>query len=728
MTRKLLKGFLLVVLFVVVGVVLTACQQATPEPTQPPAPPQPTSVPCPTAAPCPAAPDLSSEVPYYALWVNSGHADATAQAFRHWDNEDPAEVPVYCAKCHSSAGFLDYLGADGSQAFVVDKAAPTDTVINCNTCHNPATETLTTVKFPSGAELTGLGREAVCMTCHQGNASMVQVDEAIAKAGATDEDAVVGELGFINIHYYAAAVSRYGAQVKGGYQYPGKSYDVLFEHVSGVQACQDCHNSHSLELKTESCVTCHPGANSVEGVRAIRMASSLTDYDGDGDVNEGLADEITGLRDMLYSAIQAYAKEVAGTAIVYDKNAYPYFFIDTNENGSVDEGEAIFPNKYASWTPRLEKAAFNFQVAMKDPGGYAHGGKYIIQLLYDAIENLNEKLSTPVDLSMANRVDAGHFDGSSESFRHWDADGKVPNTCVKCHTADGLPQFIAEGVNISMMPSNGLRCETCHNDLSTFSLYQVETVTFPSGAKLGFENSPNDNLCLNCHQGRESTVSVNRAIAGLEPDTPSDKLTFRNIHYFAAGATLFGSEAQGVYQYAGKEYVGKFEHIPNYQACSDCHDAHKLTVEEGACRACHQVEDVTQIRLEDPKVDYDGDGDVNEGIKGEIDTLTEVLYQAIRAYGKEVAGTPIAYSPTAYPYFFVDTNEDGVASPDEAIFPNRYVSWTPRLLQAAYNYQYAKKDPGGYVHNGKYILQVLYDSIVDLSSKVQVNTANLKRP
>ncbi len=223
-------------------------------------------------------------------------------------------------------------------------------------------------------------------------------------------------------------------------------------------------------------------------------------------------------------------------------------------------------------------------------------------------------------------------------------------------------------------------------------------------------------------------MSVNRAIAGMDADTPSDKLTFRNIHYFAAGATLFGSEAQGVYQYAGKEYVGKFEHIPNYQACSDCHDAHKLTVEEGACRACHQVEDVTQIRLEDPKVDYDGDGDVDEGIKGEIDTLAEILYQAIRAYGKEVAGSPIAYSPTAYPYFFVDTNEDGVASPDEAVFPNRYVSWTPRMLQAAYNYQYVQKDPGGYVHNGKYILQVLYDSIVDLSSKVQVNTANLRRP
>jgi len=28
-----------------------------------------------------------------------------------------------------------------------------------------------------------------------------------------------------------------------------------------------------------------------------------------------------------------------------------------------------------------------------------------------------------------------------------------------------------------------------------------------------------------------------------------------------------------------------------------------------------------------------------------------------------------------------------------------YVTWTPRLLKAAYNYQYAQKDPGAAVHN-----------------------------
>ncbi|MCC6188392.1 MAG: polyheme membrane-associated cytochrome C, partial [Anaerolineales bacterium] len=40
-----------------------------------------------------------------------------------------------------------------------------------------------------------------------------------------------------------------------------------------------------------------------------------------------------------------------------------------------------------------------------------------------------------------------------------------------------------------------------------------------------------------------------------------------------------------------------------------------------------------------------------------------------------------------------------------------YASWTPGLLRAAYNYQYAQKDPGAFAHNGKYIIQILYDSL-----------------
>ncbi|MGW8317911.1 MAG: cytochrome c3 family protein, partial [Candidatus Promineifilaceae bacterium] len=115
------------------------------------------------------------EVPFEELWMGSGHADATAEAFVHWNEDDPPEVPTSCAKCHSTPGYQDYIGADGSEAGVVDQAAPIGTTVECVACHNDVTLTMSSVVFPSGVEVTGLGPEARCMQCHQGRESGVSV-------------------------------------------------------------------------------------------------------------------------------------------------------------------------------------------------------------------------------------------------------------------------------------------------------------------------------------------------------------------------------------------------------------------------------------------------------------------------------------------------------------------------------------------------------------------------
>src|SRR5690606_5667698 len=139
-------------------------------------------------------------------------------------------------------------------------------------------------------------------------------------------------------------------------------------------------------------------------------------------------------------------------------------------------------------------------------------------------------------MSEAVRNDPGHFDSTAEAFRHWDEDGEVAGACTKCHTADGLPFFLDEAVLFSREPSNSLECTTCHSDLSEFTVYTVDQVTMPSGVVVTFGEEEPSNICLNCHQGRESTVSVNNAIsrAGVGDDEVSDALTFRNVHYFAA--------------------------------------------------------------------------------------------------------------------------------------------------------------------------------------------------
>jgi hypothetical protein len=644
---------------------------------------------CPEPEPCPECPEAEAMgCPFEEDWAGSGHADAEAEAFRHWDEDDPQVVPADCAKCHSEGGALDFFGADGSEPGVVENDHPVDTVISCNACHNEATMAWDTVTFPSGAVISGLGAEARCMECHQGRASRVAVDTGIEEAGMVDDlDTVSEDLGFTNIHYYAAAATLYGTFAQGGYQYEGNTYDAKFRHVEGYETCVECHNSHTLEVKAEACVECHGEGD----FQDYRMVSSASDYDGDGDVEEGVYYETVGLQEMLYEAMQAYGAEVAGVPIVYDAASYPYWFDDAGE-------------RYASWTGRLVKAAYNYQVSKKDPGEFAHGGKYIIQLLYDSIADLNQALSTPVDLSAASRGDAGHFDGSTEAFRHWDEDGEVSGSCAKCHSADGLPTYIANGASIATEVANGFMCVTCHNEEEWPALYEVEEVTFPSGAEVSFEDITS-NLCLECHQGRESTTSVNRRIGDSADNELAEGLGFANIHYFAAGATLFGNEVQGAYQFDGKEYLGRNEHAPGFATCADCHNVHELEVEVETCVACHgEFEDVTDIRID--STDYDGDGDTSGGINSEIAGMTEALYAAIQAYAESTEGvSPIEYNPARYPYFFDDAGE-------------RYGTWTPALLRAAYNYQYAQKDPGAFAHNAKYLIQVLYDSIEHVGGDV----------
>ena len=667
-------------------------------------------------------------IPFEEMWANSPHNNAEDEAFVHWDEDDPQEVPPACARCHSTPGYLDWIGADGTEAGVVDVPAPIGTTVECAACHNDVTVEMDSVTFPSGIEVTGLGDESRCMQCHQGRHSTVSVNQSIVDAGLTEDvDAISEDLGFSNIHYYAAAATQFGTVVQGGYQYDGKTYDAKNNHVPGYDTCIGCHDPHTLEVKVEECSVCHTDVSSSDDLVDIRMPGSLVDYDGDGDMTEGIAFEIEGMREVLYSAMQAYAAEVTETPIVYDSHSYPYFFIDTDANGVIDEGEAAFPNRYNAWTARLAKAAYNYQVSLKDPGRFAHGGKYVIQLIYDSIEDLNVGLSSPVDMSGLNRIDHGHFAGSEEAFRHWDEDGAVSGSCSRCHSAAGLPLFIEQGVTIEQPVANGLACETCHNDLETYTRYEAEEVPFPSGASLT-TGDLDSNLCLNCHQGRESTVSVNRRIGDVEDDTVSENLRFTNIHYFAAGASLFGTEAKGAYEYTGLVYNGRNEHVGAFDSCIECHDTHALEVEVVECAECHEgvatPEDLVNIRMSE--VDYDGDGDVTEGIAGEIETMREALLAGMQAYVAGVNGTnSIGYTSAAYPYFYTDVNGDGEITPDEfGDRENRYNTWTPRLLRSAYNYQYAAKDPGAFAHNGHYIIQILYDSLTDIG----VDTSGMTRP
>jgi hypothetical protein len=346
---------------------------------------------------------------------------------------------------------------------------------------------------------------------------------------------------------------------------------------------------------------------------------------------------------------------------------------------------------------------------------------------------------------------SGHADFTGEPFRHWDEDGAIPTSCAKCHSRPGFRDFATdEVVNEEAKLGTTVSCGTCHTEegdgTTLWDRRDVNTalspVTFPSGLTADMGNA--SNICMACHQGRSAKNTVDDAIAA----NPAGPFSFINIHYFAAAATLFGTDVKGGYEYDNnsnigpRSYVGRFIHFsPTRDTCIECHmgtatdlleNNHTFFTKTSYCSTCHDpvvsnpsdpAHPFRDIRFSSTGTDFDGDGDAAEGIYFEIwDTLVPALLAEIQLYAGTVIGTNIAYDPVTYPYFFKDTNGNGIADPSEANFGNRYNLFDATLLKAAYNYQVVQKDPCGYIHNGMYVLQMLIDSIEDLGGDVSPYT------
>jgi len=334
---------------------------------------------------CPECETLECPEPvrYEDIWATSPHADKDAEPFNHWNAENPQEIPIECAKCHSRPGFIDFLGVDGTVAGQVDHPASIGTTITCFVCHNEATDDFNSVVFPSGVKIRDLGSEAQCIQCHEGIASTTSVDNAIAVLGLTEPDVTSTNLEFINSHFSSGATP-FGADTQGAYQYAGKVYSGSYKRGEEFFACTRCHDQHSLELKFDTCGECH----TITGTEAKDIRVDTTDFDGDGNTSEGIAYEVAKIHEALYATIQAYALQIVGIPIVYDVGSHPFFFIDTNGNGELDAEENRPDNGYNTWTPRLLRAAYNYNYFSRDPGAYAHNIDYTIQILYDSLSDL----------------------------------------------------------------------------------------------------------------------------------------------------------------------------------------------------------------------------------------------------------------------------------------------------------------------------------------------------
>ena len=260
--------------------------------------------------------------------------------------------------------------------------------------------------------------------------------------------------------------------------------------------------------------------------------------------------------------------------------------------------------------------------------------------------------------------------------------------CVSCHTTAGFVDNLARKAPpphfIPPTEKNFLNCATCHDSAAPAAnqhVRQIDNVVFPSG--LAVTDGRNSRICFTCHGGRTSKATVDNAV-------PSGGVyAFVDPHFLPAAAVLYGPQAQGGYEYAGRNYTNALSVFHISTSCVPCHMAagpaenwslggHALAMTDGSAQnttAC------SSIRCHGPVTSFDVHGNDR---KGELNTLLAMLDAALAAKGVVKA------SPFVSPFFTNIT--------------------TAAQLRGAYNYKFVYSDPGAHVHNWWYAAQLLYDS------------------
>jgi len=381
----------------------------------------------------------------------------------------------------------------------------------------------------------------------------------------------------------------------------------------------------------------------------------------------------------------------------------------------------VASNGFKSWTPRLQKAAFNYQLSRVDPGNFAHNAKYVIQLLHDSVQSLNAGLVDAFDLSALVREDPGHFNGASHAARNWDANEQVQASCSRCHSgSQGYRFFVQFGVGQSVPETaNGLDCATCHENFEpTYDVFAPARTWLPNNATATLPG--NDSLCANCHIGRASKATIDTAIAA------GGSLKFINVHYLPAAGTREGTVTKIGYEYPSKTYAGRQTHTGGVQ-CTSCHDPvqsnHTFMISDvwsQRCDTCHADAASASAIRRPSQLDYDKDSNTTESLQSELAGMSDRLLAAMRT----VTSNGICYDGHTNPYFFKDLDANGTCSPTEAVSTNTFSPWTAALVKAAHNYQMSQKDPGAFAHNFNYMGQLLFDSVEDLTGP----PSNMIRP
>ncbi|HEY3308841.1 MAG TPA: hypothetical protein VGJ93_10350 [Desulfuromonadaceae bacterium] len=276
-------------------------------------------------------------------------------------------------------------------------------------------------------------------------------------------------------------------------------------------------------------------------------------------------------------------------------------------------------------------------------------------------------------------------------------------------------------------------------------------------------NAGNASICIFCHQGRESGLSLfqDKLAAGR----PLTGANFKNNHYLGTAAMLWGVNA---YEFANKTYTANVSH--QQTNCTGCHmgnptepvrvGGHTWKPNGANCTTCHPGITAATNLSNDPgagflagnratadTTNYSGNP-ASISIGSQIQDLQNYIIALMAAQG-------LFYDDTTNPYYFnvALTSVNGVA--DNHAGANTFTAWTLPLYKAAFNLAIAAKanpsaaksttyvlngagirvpntsitlvaNKSAAVHDFKYVIQLLMDSYENLynnSSPAQIAAA-----
>ncbi len=286
--------------------------------------------------------------------------------------------------------------------------------------------------------------------------------------------------------------------------------------------------------------------------------------------------------------------------------------------------------------------------------------------------------------------------------------------CQKCHTNEGFIEYAKTGkVDEKGFIANPaeIGCFTCHapHIRGDFSLRKDDPVTLADGTTF---DKAKGNLCANCHQARLTAQALVK-----ESPIPAP---YWGAHHGPQSDILLGTNG---YEFPGKTYsntihtrlkkancvtchmaqpTGRYSLAPSvgghsFSVEGEVHHAPKLNVAGCLGSGCHkEMKQVRGSKIFEKKAraDYDGDGAV-ENVQEEVQGLLEMFINE--------KGTGLLQMPKHRLY-------DG-----EGNFIRSKTTYPKDVVAAVYNYKFVLEDRSKGIHNAKYAVQLLMDSIKTLN-------------